>query len=211
MPLCTQADVEALRQIDVTNEPDPTIQALIRHAEGIIEGISARRFDPVTDLELFVEDAPEVDGQVYLPHFPVTAVAMTDPEAEPLEDGTHFAWTTKGVVHHLGAGTGVYTWDWQYNVPSRAIPWQPGTVITYSGGAGDPDDPESLIPQALRTVCAQIAASLFDAGAAGSPGIQSESLGGWSVSYAPGVVESLSKYQLQVIRRVAHRIPIIAY
>jgi hypothetical protein len=211
MPLCTQADIEVLRQIDVTAEPDPTITALIRHAEGIIEGLSGRRFDEVADLELLVEDAPEVDGMVYLPHFPVTAVAMALPDATVLEDGTNFAWGTKGVVYHLGFGTGVMTWDWQYHVPRVGLPWMPGTTITYSGGAGDPDDPDSLVPQDLRTVCAQIAAMLYDAGAAGSPGIQSESLGGWSVSYAAGVADNLSKYQMAVIRRYSHRMPVIAY
>lgn len=208
MPLCTQADIEALRQIDVTAEPDPTITALIRHAEGIIEGLSGRRFDPVTDLELLVEEAPEVDGQVFLPHFPVTAVAMEDPEGAPLEDGTNFAWNTKGVVYHLGFGTGVYTWDWQYHVPRYAVPWRPGHLITYSGGAGDPDDPDSQIPQDLRTLCAQITVGLFNMGAAGGPGIQSESLGGWSVSYAQ-IEDSLTKWQMAVIRRYAHRMPVI--
>jgi hypothetical protein len=206
MPLCTQADIEALRQIDVTAEPDPTITALIRHAEGIIEGLSGRRFDPVTDEVLLVEDAPEVDGMVYLPHFPVTAVTMADAEDDPLVEGEAFAWNTKGVVYHLGAGTGIMTWDWQYHVPRHAIPWTPGTSITYTGGAADVND----VPQDLRTVCAQIAASLYDAGAAGSPGIQSESLGGWSVSYSRGA-DDLTKYQMAVIRRYAHRMPIVVY
>ena len=47
--LCTQADVEALRFLDFTNEPDPQITALIGHAEGVLEGVLGRRFEQVTD------------------------------------------------------------------------------------------------------------------------------------------------------------------
>jgi len=206
MPLCTQADIEALRQIDVTNEPDPTITALIRHAEGIIEGLTGRQFVPVVDLEVLVSDVGEVDGVVRLPHYPITDLAMEGFDGNPLVENEQYAWDSFGLVHHLGSGTGITTWDWQYNVGPFGSPWLPGTLITYTGGAENPDE----VPQDLRTLCAQIAASLYDTGAAGSPGIQSESLGGWSVSYSPGADE-LSKTQMAVIRRYMHKTPIVAY
>lgn len=205
--LCSQADLEVLRQIDVTAEPDPVVTALIRHAEGILEGLTGRRFDPVVDLELAIEDSLYEDGIIYLPHYPILDVVVTDPEGTDL-DPERYHFTPGGQLYVLGVGTGVYTWDWQFHV-SRGLPWLPGTVITYSGGVDDPAE----APQDLRTLCAQITASLFDIGAAnaaGGPGVQSEALGGWSVSYKM-VEDNLSPQQLKVARRYHHRVPIVAF
>lgn len=208
--LCSQSDVEALRQIDVTAEPDPTILALIQHAEGIVMGITSRRFDPVETLEWDVADLEQEDGVVYLPHYPVHTLTMVNAEGQPMVEGEAFHWQTRGKVYRAGAGTGVMTWDWQYNVGRGGWPWVPGTLITYAGGFDDPDDPDNPVPQDLRTVAAQITSMLFDSGAAGGPGIQSESLGGWSVSYR-GIEDQLTKSQMTTLRRYAHRLPVIAY
>lgn len=209
--LCSQSDIEALRQVDITDEPDVTITALIRHAEGILEGATGRRFDPVAAEVLRIEDADWVDGAVYLPHYPVDSVVVKDADGVALP-ADQFVIRPFGTVTNMGVGTGSYTWDWQYNVGSgtRAAPWPAGYTLEVTGGITDPDD----TPQDLRTLCAQIAADLFDAGLAASQGgnvLQSESLGGWSVAFRSAAAQyELSSIQKKIVRKYSHKRPVVA-
>lgn len=208
MALCSQADLEALRQ-DIANEPGATVAALIRHAEGLLEGWSGRIFQPET-VTWDAEELPYADGAFYLPHFPVDpeTVVVNAPDATVI-DPAHYSVTPSGVLRVLGYGSGVYAWDWQYHtMPRGLIPWRPGTTITYTGGATDPDE----VPQALRTLCAQVVVQLFDRAAAAAeagPGIISEGLGGWNVTYAQMTEDDLTPGQRRILRRYAHQVPVI--
>jgi hypothetical protein len=207
MALCSQSDLEALRQIDVTAEPDPTITALIVHAEGILEGLTRRRFDPVTGFEVAMEEAKFVDGRVYLEHFPIDpASVVVSVDAVPMDPARYWA-NYNGQVMFGGAGTGVYTWDWQYHLPRGGGPsFLPNTVIAYDGGIDDPAE----APQDLRTLCSQILVNLFDRGAltaAAGPGVRSVSLGGFQESYGL-TEEDLTSTQMAVVRRYRHKIPV---
>lgn len=211
MPLCNQLDIEALRQVDISAEPDATIDILIRHAEGILEGVCARKFDLVTDEVVLVEDSQVVDHTIFMVHFPISVIEITDPQLGVLTAEVDYHLHPSGRVTRLGVGTGVETWDWQYNISAGAPHWKRGTSIKYTGGVDDPDidDP----PQDLRTLCAQVAARLFDDGvvsAEGGAGVQSETVGGWSVSYQ-AVIDDLSRSQKQILRRYQHDVPIVAF
>lgn len=209
MALCSQLDLEVLRQIDVTAEPDPTVEATIRLAEGILEGESARRFDPVTDLVALVQDLQTVDHSLYLPHFPITALEITDPELGVLVAGTHYHLEPKGRVVRLGLGTGVLAWDWQYHLPPHPTGWRIDTSVKYSGGIDDPAD----APRDLRSLCAQMAARVWDEAvisAEGGAGIQAETIGAWSVSYkAMGL--DLTPQQKRTLNHYTHKMPVVAF
>lgn len=213
MALCSQADIEALRQIDITAEPDATATALIGLAEGILEGVSGRRFDPVADQVLAVEEASWSEGSILLPHYPVAAVEVRDPDDTPL-DSSRYLLRNFGVVSNMGFGTGISTWDWQYHVRSSSgleAPWPRGYTVVYTGGIDDPDD----APRDLRTLCAQVAADLFDAGSAsiasGGGALQSESLGGWSVSFRQAARGyELTPTQRKIARSYAHKLSVVA-
>lgn len=211
MPLCNQLDIEALRQVDITTEPDTIISTLIRHAEGLLEGVCARRFDLVTDEIVLVEDTQVVDVTIYMVHFPIAAIEITDPQLGILTAEVDYHLHPSGRVTRLGTGTGVSTWDWQYNLSSGVPHWAVGTSIKYTGGVGDPDVDSP--PQDLRTLCAQVAARLFDEGvvsAEGGAGVQSETIGGWSVSYQ-AVIDDFSRAQRQILRRYRHDVPVVAF
>ncbi len=211
MALCKQIDIEILRQVDVTAEPDTAVATLILMAQGLIEGECKRLFGDVTDEEVLVEDTQTVDTTVYLPHFPITALEITDPELGVLVVDVDYHLHPSGRVLRLGTGTGIYTWDWQYNIGTDVTHWRRGTNLKYSGGFDDPDTDE--VPQDLRTLCAQVAGRLFDDGvisAEGGAGIQSETAGGWSVSYQ-AVIDDLSKSQKQILRRYRHKVPVVAF
>lgn len=201
MPLCSQADIEALRQIDITAEPDSTITALIRMAEGILEGVTGRSFAVVTDAEVDPATLDQTDGLIWLETYPVTAVAITDADDVAYTLNTHYFWNQSGKIRRLGVMGSSSTWTWQYE-PFKTPRWPTGTTITYSGGASDPDE----IPNDLRTLCAQVAADLFDMGAgAGPSGVVQESLGGWSATYQR-LAGNLTDQQKKIARRYArHR------
>lgn len=206
MALCTQSDIEALRQIDVTAEPDGTIATLISLAEGKLEGLTGRQFGSVTDEAFKVENLPEVDGVVYLPPFPIDSAAVVDADDNPYTADTDYHLNPLGRVYRLGAGTGVMTWDWQFHVPVTPTPWPAGTTIKITGGGAED---AANVPRDLRSLCAEIAALLYDKGTA--PGaLQSESLGGWAAGYR-AVDTELDKQQMQVVRKYSHSLPVIAY
>lgn len=177
MPLCSQADIEALRQIDFTNVPDETVAALIRHAEGILEGVTGRRFAPAADAVVSTNSYAQPDGILWLEIFPLTAVEILNSDGDPYTLNTHYVWSADGRIRRLGYGSASFTWAWE---AWRTPEWPVGTTIKYSGGAADPND----VPQDLRTLCAEIAADLFDLGSSQGPaGVTQESLGAWSASY----------------------------
>ncbi len=212
MPLCNQADIEILRQVDVSAEPDSAVTTLILMAQSLLEGECKRLFGDVTDEVVLVEDTQMVDATIYLPHFPITALEITDPELGVLTVDVDYHLHPSGRVLRLGTGTGIMTWDWQYNIGTDATHWKRGTSLKYSGGFDDPEaDPE--VPQDLRTLCAQVAGRLFDDGvvsAEGGAGVQSETVGGWSVSYL-AVVDDLTKSQKKILRSYQHHVPVVAF
>src|SRR5690606_5956628 len=163
MALCSQSDIEALRQIDFTNDPDGTVAQIIRLAEGILEGVTGRSFTPVVDEVVLADGLRQTDGLIWLETFPVTAVAVSAADGSSYTVNTHFTWDRSGRIRRLGHGGQAWTWTWQYE-PWTGPAWPKGTTITFSGGASDPDD----VPGDLRMLCAEVAADLFDKGAARS-------------------------------------------
>jgi hypothetical protein len=205
MALCTQADVEALRQIDVTAEPDATITKLIELAEGELEGLTDRLFGEVTDLELSIDDLTEQDGVVYLPHYPITTLVVEDADDNAYTEGTDYHLDSFGKVIPLRGATGVMTWDWQYHRSTQAA-WPVGTTFTVTGGAAAD---ASNVPGDLRRLAAEVAATLFDRGTV-PQGVQQEALGGWSAGYR-SIDSQLTKQQMRTVRRYRHHVPVVAF
>jgi|SRR5690554_3171302 hypothetical protein len=196
MALCSQSDIEALRQIDFTNDPDGTVAQIIRLAEGILEGVTGRSFTPVVDEVVLADGLRQTDGLIWLETFPVTAVAVSAADGSSYTVNTHFTWDRSGRIRRLGHGGQAWTWTWQYE-PWTGPAWPKGTTITFSGGASDPDD----VPGDLRMLCAEVAADLFDKGAAAGPaGVVQESLGGWAATYQR-LAGNLTDQQLKIARR----------
>lgn len=194
MALCSQSDIEALRQIEFTLDPDPMLADLIRQAEGIIEGVTGRSFAVVANAEVETDILDQTDGLIWLETYPVTAVALATADGDPI-DASRFQWQSDGRIRRPST-FGAMTWAWQFEAYTSHR-WPTGTVITYSGGASDPDE----IPQDLRTLCAEITADLFDRGAGTGPaGVVSESLGGWSASYQRAA-GNLTVQQRKIVRR----------
>lgn len=213
MAVCSQADLEALRQIDVIAEPEAIVTALIRHAEGIVEGLCQRRFDPVAGFEIPIEQASWVGGSVYLPHYPITSVEVELADASLL-DASRYHLHPFGRLTSPSSGVAARTWGWEWNIKPDSIgvpvaPFPPGSVIRYDGGISDPDDS----PRDLRTLVAQVTADLFDLGAAAAlsgGGVQSETIGSWSVSYQTRA-GNLTRQQTKTAQRYRHKMPVAAY
>ncbi len=154
------------------------------------------------------EDLEERDGTLYVETYPITAISI-DSQGATLVEGTDYHLNPFGVVTRLGAGTGVYTWDWQYNTSGRPS-WLVGDTLTVSGGFDDPD--ADGVPKDLRLLCAQIAAYLFDRGApsgSGAAGVLQETLSGWTVTYSL-TERDLTPAQLKTVRKYRHNIPVVA-
>lgn len=194
MGLCSQSDIETLRQIEFTLDPDPTVANLIRLAEGTLEGVTRRSFKVVSGVEVETDSLNQSDGLIWLETYPVSAVALESADGDTIPSSSYM-WRADGRIRRPTSGMAA-TWSWQYE-PFRSHRWPPGTVITYSGGASDPDD----IPADLRMLCAEIAADLFDKGAgAGPAGVVQESLGGWSATYQR-LAGNLTDQQKKIARR----------
>jgi len=198
--LCTVEDVEALLGSDITAETD-RVTDLILQAQGIIEGVSGRRFDEVIDVEITTDGLNQQDGVIWLETYPLAAVAIEDASGAPFTVDSQFTWQSGGRIRRLGVSA-AFAWAWEsLSSPS----WPVGTTITYSGGF-----PVSAVgvPRDLRTLAAQVTVDLFSHT---SQNVRQESLGPWSASYAPRS-GNLSEQQAKIAqkyRRVRHSVPMI--
>lgn len=202
--LCTQTDIETLRQIDFSIDDDPKVAALIRHAEGILEGLTNRRFERVVDQASLGESlAWGVDGMLWVPQYPLESVSIVDSTGSTVPS-TSYLWRETGeIVPRSLSGLVAETWTWEiepFRSPARLMR---GTVTYTAGPLAD----ASNVPQDLRTICAQLAADLFDMGqasASGGAGIRQESLGDFSVTYQ-AAAGNLTDQQREALRKYTRR------
>lgn len=164
MTFCTQADVEKRLQWDITAEPEDVVTTLITAAQALIESETDRTLESTARVEKF-------DGsyhEIYLTHWPVTAIASVT------EDGTTLTVDDDYVFDELGrlvrVSNGIPK-DWQ----NRKVL---GVEVTYTGGflTGTHD----LQLEHLRSICTEVVARAFRQGAANAVVPAGAGLGGIS-------------------------------
>lgn len=110
-------------------------------------------------------------GLLILPEQPVTAVASIVENGVALVNDVDFNWGTDGIVERWNSA-----WRWGSTSPGTV-------VVTYSHGY-------ATIPQIIREVCIRSASRAYQAGLrassmAGVPGVASEQLPDWQLSFQP--------------------------
>jgi hypothetical protein len=177
MALCTQADVEAKLQWDITADPDPVVTALITDAQALIEAEVGRTLESAATTEL-------IDGggaAIFLSRFPVTAITTVTEDGTVLTAGADYLLYEKaGKLIRVSGSHQIY---WRTTKAQ-------GIEVVYTGGYLLADHPSEL--EHLGSICAEVVARAFRRGAdsaaipAGAAGaIQSLALDGSdSVTYA---------------------------
>lgn len=156
MPLCTQADMEKLGQVDFTNTPEDAVTLYIAVAQAAIESHVGRQLDQAS------VSGETLDGGwrkriVRLARTPVKSITAVTEDGEALTEGDDYLSYADGRLHRiLGAST---LEDWYWTRKRRAI------VVDYIGGYSDAD-PGYEVPDDLRWVCASVALRLFKTEAA---------------------------------------------
>lgn len=207
MALCTQADVEAKLQWDITAEPDPTVTALIADAQATMEAYLGRPLESATRTQVF-------DGgryALFLKVWPVTGITSITEAGEAL---TSDDYRFKPNGRLLRTNTSGFPIPWRTSKPQDiTVVYTGGFLAEESSSSSSSSSVSDMFhAQALEhlgSICAEIVARAFrkgadnaatPAGAAG--GIQSVSLeGSDTVSYATGggAAESLAGGSLQFV------------
>lgn len=192
--LCTQEDVEKRLQVNYGSTPEPLVTSLIAAAQGHIE----REYGgPLEDATYTDEQHDGVNRSVvFLRHHPVTAVTTVEEDGAILA-ATDYVWVEDGTVRRVDANSRSKFW----NSTTGG-----GILVTYDAGYAEVD-----IPEDIRDVCAWLVVGAFRRGAvtgnneAALAGVQSESLGSYSVTHNeslsdPAALILMTEEQRQVIR-----------
>lgn len=172
-PLAAPEDVEVI--VGVTFDTDQTVRAsaLLDMASSKIRRACNQTLTLVTDDEVTLSGA--YTSMLFLPEIPVVSVASV------LLDGTALVY---------GTGSGVndgYSWTPFGSLTRLGDRWPIGVdnvVVTYTHGF-------ATVPDDIRTACAELAAAMFQ-----NPlGVNSETVDGYSVSYADAVKDALTAVQ----------------
>jgi hypothetical protein len=198
MTLANTADVEAILQIDIANDVDPKVVALLELATAAVEGEVGRPLDATTyTLRPYSVDYPS-NGQLLLDHWPLASVTAV------LEDGTTL---TVGDDYTVDLDLGILT-----RVSTGVvIPWTPGPdiiTVTYT----------AAIPPLARAEVARLTANAFVGGAAFAEraaqaggamvGLRQLTIGRWSATAETGagagttgiVIDELAARRLASLR-----------
>lgn len=167
---CTIADLEAFLQVAI-GSPNLPATAAIAAASAAIQNYTRQRLELVAGdaLTFTVHPASRV---ILLPEQPVTAIASVVEDGTTLVVGDHYRWTAAGVLERVGRA-------W-------ATGWRK-VVVTYTHGY-------AAIPDDVKAVCIRAASRAYQAGlrAAASnaiPGIASEQLPDYSVTFTPDAAQ----------------------
>jgi hypothetical protein len=193
MTLAVTADVEALLQIDITDDDDPTVIRLLELATAIIEDEAGRSFDTTPIIAEAHTAAPHARA-ILLEHWPVASVE------EVREAGTVLAVSTDYLID-LRAGI------LRRRFSSSTAYWE-GTPAAIEV------DYTPAVPAGLVALCAQVAARNFNLGASNvagpsvMAGLRQLTIGRWSATKETGragnaLGEGLTLSDAEV--RIAHR------
>lgn len=147
MPLCLQADVEKIGQVDFTAEPEPAVTLWIAAATTAIEQFCGRLFEETAATSETVDGSGQTTIRVA--GYPVTAVNTVTEDGTALVEGDDYFWYTDGRI--IRSVSGQYDRPW--------IPYRQSIIINYDYGWNT-----TTVPDDLRTVCANIVLRIFRAG-----------------------------------------------
>lgn len=167
MALCTQADLEMILQIDFLGDPDDTVTFLIASAQALIEKFCGRTFEEESGLTV------TLDGRgvttLFLRKTPVTAVNQVTEDGTVLAADDFMFYSDGRLIRRSGDADIRWTWKRQ------------AVTVDYDGGY-------ATVPDDLAYLCANIAARMFQRGAAFAntevqATVTSQKLGDFSESY----------------------------
>lgn len=164
-----QFDVEAILGRDLTTAETERVDRLIEMAEAQVESLIpgfAIATGTASD-EVVAYNDPDV---MWTRRYPVSAVTSFAVDGNAV-DAADYRWNEMGEIQLLGGGR---LNSWEVNL--RAFPVNPTVTITYDYGIWP-------LGADVAAAVAAVVAALLRGQAAGSIGIQSESLGAYSVSY----------------------------
>ena len=124
---------------------------------------------------------PLSDGQLVLPQWPVSAISLLAVDGQTMTDGTDYVWTDRGIVTPL-----------TFRLCGWAFPRT--VVVTYTHGWNP-------LPRDIAGACLSYAKRLYDT--PDDEAIQSETLGAWSVTYAPKQSDGLTPAEKYTLSRYA--------
>ncbi len=160
---CTADDIAAFLQITIPEYSESVTRA-IEEASAAIQNYTRQALEAVSDDEITLDC---IGGtKLFLPELPVTAINEVTEDGEVLVVDDDYVLGQYGILHRIGAK------------------WATGIQIIVV----DYDHGYATIPDDLRSVCTRAAARTYQAGQkaaalAGVPGVQSTSLGDYSVTY----------------------------
>lgn len=191
---CSQMDIEALLQIDLTGH-EAAASAAIAQASAYIQAYTKQTIEQVEDDEVSF-DGKGTDRRLFLPQVPVTEIAQVVEDDEMLTLDDDYKLGAHGILWRIGA-------YWSAGIQN--------ITVTYTHGY-------ATIPGVIAAVCARVAARIYQAGAkaaqnSGVAGVQAMTLGDYSVTYVssadeavqgvtaalpllPGEIELLDEYAL---------------
>lgn len=170
---CTQADIENLLQMDLSGH-EVAATAAIMQARAYIQAYTDQMLEKVEDDEV-VFDGPARDRRLFLPELPVIAVSEVVEEDEVLTVDDDYKLGAHGILWRIGA-------YWASGIQNISV--------TYTHGY-------AAIPEDIVAVCARVAARIYQAGlrasdTGGVAGVQSTTLGDYSVAYATSGDEAVA-------------------
>lgn len=146
MALCTQEDVEKLLQIDFGNNPDDTITQAIAQATAAVEAYCNQTLETAAG-EVTLE-ATGAETYLFIPRFPVTAVASVVEDDVTLTVTDQYLWYSDGRLRRVAGSFDAY-WSQYAN----------SVVVNYTAGW-------VTVPDDLILAAAEVAANIFKYGAA---------------------------------------------
>lgn len=168
-----QTDIEAILGRDLTAAEETRVVRLTAMAEAQVEsmlpGLSIAA-GTATD-EVIPWNDPDV---MWTKRYPVTAIDELTVDGNAV-DSAGYRWNEMGELQLLGGGR---LNSWEINL--RSFPTNPVITVTYDYGA-------ATLAADIAAAVAAVVAALLRGQAAGSAGIQSESLGAYSVTYDTAV------------------------
>lgn len=183
MALTTQLEIEKRLQWDITAEPDSVVTSLIAAATAHMEAEVGRKLESAT----YTAEVYDPEYPIRLLHWPVTSVSAVSVEGTALASN-EFLFYKLGRLHRVVASQDVSWNSWK----------RQSVAVTYIGGylAGT----HTVELAHLGSICTEIVARAFRAGAASAAGPAGVGLGGItsvhldgsdSVSYASASGDTL--------------------
>lgn len=182
-PLVTVDDFHEWHRITTaTDDDNARIQTALEIASSAIRGITGKTISPVDDETVTIDGSGASVLLIPAAYLPIRAITGIYEDATQLDATRDYEWSRSGILRRRG---GVWTDHLR------------GVTATVSYGY----DP---LPRDIAGVCLSLAKRLYDAPDGAGGAIQSETLGGYSITYAvdrAGSGVGLTTLEAQVLAR----------